>query len=772
MNEIIIKILAGAFGHVAASIIHEGVKKVLEKDPFEKAFKESVEKVEKKYDKDLFFVFGLLQKPEAFVGREIIDKGTFCEILSEEGVIEYVASELYDEISKKFNEIIKETRKKNEYAFRCYVTEELEKQGLTLGVIEDGIRILTEITIPRIETILEKEKSKDAEFFRSWGPEWIDFEKGFVVERPEVNEILKKFENNNLIVINQGKDVYAIELKHTIPEIKEVLKLKKGYLFIDDAHLDFGFVDKIRQMLSNSVKVLASTRDINEDSIQVSHLKLSEYIRDAILIKSVDAREEIIENFLKIEKQGETMSGKIKEKLSKESLWVLAWQLRAYKETGNVDRDAVCREVENYLDKLKEQGIENPEDIFLILSVFYKYEIPVRQKFVEKLVCGSKKGIEKLIKIREINETKEKGWKYLGLHHSEIAEVYLDLFRNPEFEGVGEEMKKKVEEETGKEWFEGLFHWYIREFPKEGVDVITGVSFEESRLIKNMVEENFDEVKNSIGAKDDVGEIGWCVGEIAHRNEKIAEKLVKSLDLENLKKKIEMEEDVKEILGCILGVGEGSKEVAEKLIPVVKNRIEVEEDAEKIGEYILAEVFVNNIKEKIFAENVEKKIEAEKGVEEFFSCIGSKEVVEKLVKILDIKNLKKKTEAERDIRTIGCRIGGVAWGSEEVAEKLIPVVKSRIEMEEDIEKIGWCIVFIAIGSKKIAEDLTNDLNLEILKSKIEAEEDVKKIDWCIKKIACVSGEVTSKLVNQLDLEKAKTPEVREKIIELKKQYQR
>jgi len=333
MNEIIIKILAGAFGHVAASIIHEGVKKVLEKDPFEKAFKESVEKVEKKYDKDLFFVFGLLQKPEAFVGREIIDKGTFCEILSEEGVIEYVASELYDEISKKFNEIIKETRKKNEYAFRCYVTEELEKQGLTLGVIEDGIRILTEITIPRIETILEKEKSKDAEFFRSWGPEWIDFEKGFVVERPEVNEILKKFENNNLIVIkgnpasgksvilrnigyklaNQGKEVYVIELKHTTPGIEEVLKLKKGYLFIDDAHLDFGFVDKIRQMLSNHVKVLASTRDINEDSVQVSHLKLSEYIRDAILIKSVDAREEIIENFLKIEKQGETMSGKIKE---------------------------------------------------------------------------------------------------------------------------------------------------------------------------------------------------------------------------------------------------------------------------------------------------------------------------------------------------------------------------------------------------------------------------------------------------------------------------
>lgn len=85
MNGIIINILAGTFGCVAASVIREGVKKVLEEDPFEKAFKESVEKVEKKYDKDLFFVFGLLQKPEAFVGREIIDKETFCNILFKEG---------------------------------------------------------------------------------------------------------------------------------------------------------------------------------------------------------------------------------------------------------------------------------------------------------------------------------------------------------------------------------------------------------------------------------------------------------------------------------------------------------------------------------------------------------------------------------------------------------------------------------------------------------------------------------------------------------------
>ena len=329
------------------------------------------------------------------------------------------------------------------------------------------------------------------------------------------------------------------------------------------------------------------------------------------------------------------MPEEIKEKLSKASLWVLAWQLRAYKETGDVDRDAVCREVEHYLEKLTEQGIENAEDIFLILSVFYKYEIPVRRKFVEKLVCSSKKDIEKLIKIREINETKEKGRKYLGLHHSEIAGVYLDLFRNLEFEGVGEEMKKKVEEKTGKDWFEGLFHWYICEFPEECV-MLGNLSHYEPELIKNLVEENFDMVKKGIEAEEDIGEIGWCIKGISEGSKGVAEKLIYIL-----RDKIDFKEDLLGIGWCIKGISEGNKKLAEKLIPVVKDKIEAEEDIFSIDFCI-------------------------RGI-----AVASKEFAEKLVNGLDFEILKDKIETEEEVFKIDVFIDGIDMRSKEIASNLV-----------------------------------------------------------------------------------------------------
>ncbi|ODS35356.1 MAG: hypothetical protein A7315_14730 [Candidatus Altiarchaeales archaeon WOR_SM1_79] len=649
--------------------------------------------------------------------------------------------------------------------------------------------------VPKIETVLEKGKSKDAKFFRSWGPEWIDFEEGFVVERPDVNEILEKFENKNLIVIkgnpasgksvilrnigfklaNQGKDVYVIELKHPAPEIKDVLKLKQGYLFIDDAHLNLEYVNDIVRDLSG-VKILVSTRGIEERFGPTSFLKIPEYLKGAIEIKGYDAAEGIIQKFSEKRKK---IPEEIKEKLTKNNLWILAWELESYEEYGRIDEGTVCERVKDYTRKdLKNSGVRDAENVLLPLSVFYKYETPLRKKFVEEF--AEYEDIEKLVELNEINKLEENGFEYLTLHHSETAKIFLKTFQK--FDGFG----NKVKENIGGDWSERLFHMYVQEFPKESVWVINSIWFKESKFTKNLVEEHFDEVKEGIESENDIERISGCIWGISKGSKEVAEKLVKSLDLENLKNKIEVEKNIKKI-SCIEKITWVSKEVAEKLVKSLdleklKDRIEAEEDVGKIGWCIYgiakgSKEVAEKLVKSLDLENLKNKIEVEKNIGKINSCIlwiddGSKEVAEKLVKSLDLEKLKDKIEAEEDIREIGDCIREIAWGSREVAERLVnnldvKKLKDRIGVEENIVKIGWCIWGIAKGSKKVAEAL-----IPVVKLKIDAEKDARKIGSCIMVISLGDKEVASKLVNQLDPDKAKSPKVRRYLIELKKQYQR
>ena len=594
----------------------------------------------------------------------------------------------------------------------------------------------SEVRIPKMDKVLKKGRSKDARFFRPSGPEWIDFEEGIVVERKEVDEIIEKFENNDLVVIkgepasgksvisrnvgfklvSQGKDIHVIELKITPIERSEIFKLCHGYLFIDDAHLNLGYVDDIIRNLSD-VKILVSTREIEEQYGPTSPLKIPEHTKDAVEIKGYDAANDIIQKFSEKRKK---IPKNIKRELTKNNLWILAWELEAYEEYGKIDEDVVCRKVKDYIRKdLKNLGVRNAENVFLPLSVFYKYEIPLRTEFVKEFT--EDEDIEKLIELNEINTLEENGFEYLILYHSEIAEVFLKTFRK--FDGFGNKVKEKVDEN----WFEGLFHMYIQKFPEECVGVINGISLfgEYAKLIEDLAEENFNELRKSIEAEDNVGKIGrciWNVGEISrlrdemygdlylegiritYAREEVAEKLVNSLDLKNLKDKLEVEEDIGKISECIGSIRSARGEVAEKLVNSLdlknlKDKLEVEEDMEKIGWCIC------NI------------------------AWGNEEVAGKLAKSLDLEKLKVKIWAEEDFGKIGECIGGIFEASEEVAEKLIPVMKGRIEAEEDIEKIKERICEIALESEISFLFSWDDVPGNDSRRLIEFLEDYLKVEW-------------------------------------------
>lgn len=697
-------------------------------------------------------------------------------------------SENEDVISKKLvsfeQSIIEEIQKGNEEIIDAVVRsnkELYEKIAPDIRKIQDELKKLTKITIPTIESILEKEKSKEPRFFRSSGPEWIDFKKGFVVERKEVDEIIEKFDNEDLVVIkgnpasgksvtlrnvgyklaNQGKEVYAIELKGTLPEGSGVLKLRQGYLFIDDAHLNLEYVNDIVRSLSG-VKILISTRDIEGRFGPTSYLKITEYLKDVIQVKGYDAAEGIVERFSEKRKK---IPEEIKEKLTKNNLWILAWELEAYEEFDKTDENAVCKRIMDHIRRdLEVRGAEND---FLPLSVFYKYEIPLRKEFVEEL-AESEEDIEKLIELNEINKIEENGFEYLTLYNSETAKVILKTFQK--FDGFGNKVKKKV----GDKWFENMFHLYIQEFPKECVGVIgkLGYSNDEVWLIKNLVEENFDKVEESIEAEEDIGQIGRCIWSTAIGSKELAEKLVKNLALEKLKDKIEAEGNVVEIGSCIRGIASGSKELAERFISIVRYKIEAEENVQSIGwctEGIArgSKEVAEKLVRSLDFEKLKNKVEKEEGVIEISCCIsgiarGSKEVAEELIPVLS-----NKLEIEADFDKIStCIIWFNTGGKEskELAEKLIPVVKNRIELEEDVTKISVCVLFcITHGSKKIAEKL-----IPVLSNKLEIEDDFRKIWFSIYSISLGSKEVASKLLNRLNPRNAKNPKVRMGIIKLKR----
>ena len=72
------------------------------------------------------------------------------------------------------------------------------------------------------------------------------------------------------------------------------------------------------------------------------------------------------------------------------------------------------KKIKDYARKdLKDSGVENAEDVLLPLSVFYKYEIPLRKEFVEEL--SDHENIGKLLELNEIRNFEKAGFEYLSL---------------------------------------------------------------------------------------------------------------------------------------------------------------------------------------------------------------------------------------------------------------------------------------------------------------------------------------------------------------------
>ena len=519
-------------------------------------------------------------------------------------------------------------------------------------------------SILTIQSVLRKGETLEGDFFKK-EPEWIDFEEGFVVERKEVNDIIKKLENDNIQLVlgepasgksvilknigfqlaNENKDVYIVELKkhsreevnryfEDIPEIKD----EKAVFIVDDAHLLLADCERLARDFKNGnlkAKLIIGSRPTRE--IRGEHPKeasVFEYLSKTD-IYAEDVTEEMIKRFLK-RKYGfsneriKTVSKNLEK--YKKDLWFLAWALKAY----NPEKDSV--EEEEIYEKIKESirnvragkdTVINAEDVFLPLSVFYRFEIPVEQDFLEEQLEIEEDTINKLVELSEIIETEEAGRnRMLSLNHSSIAELYFET--SQVYPSLGKRSKKKILDQREKDLEYCLFYKYmISTDPRNAIDVVIYLKWRSETLLKKLIED--ERVKKSISEG------------------------------------IEKDENIEKIWWCLHIIALINKEAALKMFDAFSNRIEKEEDIEDIG------------------------------IGVWLIARESKEMALKLVNII-LPKIKK----EGDIVKVGKCVRDIAHGSEEGALKLVSTISSKIEKEKDIIKIIFCMNNITRGSNKVA----------------------------------------------------------------------
>ena len=656
------------------------------------------------------------------------------------------------------------------------------------------------VTLPLIQSILRKGKTFKGDFFKK-EPEWVDFEQGFNVERRDVDKIIKKLENEKIQLIlgapasgksiilknvgfklaNENKDVFVVELKkYSRDEVKllfnDILKLnnEKLIFIVDDAHLSIENCERFVREFKNGGcgKLIIGSRPTEE--ICGAHPKNASEFENLskIEVHAEDVAEEITMSFLKVgyNFSGERINTIVKniEKYKKD-LWFLSWALKAYDpKKDSVEEEEIYAKIRDSIRNIDTgKGITaiNAEDVFLPLSIFYRFEIPIEREFLEEQMGIEGTIINRLIEMSEIVETEEIGRnKMLSFNHSSIAELYYGAYQR--YPSLGKIIRKKILNQKDRKYLENcLFYKYITTYPRNAVEVVVylrepmkvsqGGKILEKLTKCNKIQKSIEE---GIKREKDILKIGKCVLYILQAREEAGSKLVNSIDIGDLSSKIDNEDDILKIGYCLFYIE--NKEVKKNLvnnidIDALSLKIENEKDIGAIGECIEFISFSNEkaglkLVEKIGIDNLLSRIDNEDSIKEvgiFVTCIlhANEEVGMKL-----IDKFSKRFEKEDDIEKIEWIVSSISSKSGKAAAQLVDSFSKKIE-KQDIRRIEH-FVWKLYTHKDVITKLVKNFNIDALSSKIQNDEDIGAIGRFIWAISHASEEVGLKLVESIDID--------------------
>jgi hypothetical protein len=594
-----------------------------------------------------------------------------------------------------------------------------------------------------------------------------------------------------------------------IPEIKD----EKAVFIVDDAHLLPSECERLVREFKNrklKAKLIIGSRPTRE--IRGEHPKERsefEYLSKTYL-HAEDVTEEMTKTFLK-RKYGfrderiNTVSKNLKE--YKKDLWHLSWALKAY----NPEKDSVggkeIYEKIRYSIRNISAGEGKPrinaEDVFLPLSVFYQFAIPIERDFVEQLEIEEDK-INELIELSEIIETEEIGRnRMLSQNHSSVAELYFKTYQS--YPGLGGKIKNNPQKRFG-DWHLGLFHLYFQSTPSNCCDALWDLHLRSTDIPDKLMDNNetkeaiimaiqnekniekiascldfFHEKKEILESlsipnliaklnnlvSEDPFSVGNCALEFYRASKESAKKLVEGLDVATLKTKLNELEFPIFICHCVWGVSHGSKRVGRLLIENLnienlRGKLEKEESINAIG-LCLAEL---SDVDKKFAERLitglnrirlRTKIENEQSVVNIRDFLegakkSSEEIAKELVESLDLNNLTSKFNKEDTLPAFATSLLQICDVSKGFAEKLVngldfAAVKTRLEKKGNIRDIDYYLLAIFNGNKEVGKRFIWSLDIANLKTKLENEENIEVFDSCIFTIFLIDNELAYVLVN-------------------------
>jgi len=573
-------------------------------------------------------------------------------------------------------------------------------------------KLLTVITIPSItsESYLDKDCILDdkPDLFRP-DPKWIDFEKGYFIERDEKVKLLSKLQRENLHIIygdpSSGKSHFVRYLGYLfLKEAYEVyiLELKKGkireqfkkdvavlaerrrcVLIIDDAHLDVNGVDYVLDMVRGKDLILiVSTRPLGSKSDRYPKSTLERIMKDKkvsteLASMEIAPRIVVLYSTLIAKAKGIEVSSNIREKIVLrygKDLWFLKWAFEAYDGRETLPEDIIRQKIaqERFYRYEYERGryLYNVGGIFYYISLFSMYEFPVERGFILHKVGDRKADLEKMLSSREFIEKEN---NRIMLHHSSIGEIYFDtllsgVYREPDY-------KREKIEEIFTEYFK-MYSWNALEL----IGVLGSWGYSESDIIRNLVSKiGIGMIREAVDRAGNLRAIGYCVHSITEADSDAGKRLVSSLDLSLLVEKINQEKHLEAIGYCIYLITKADSDVGKRLLPAVVKKINQTHDLEAI-EYCI-----------------------------FSITDADPNAGKRLVSTLDLSILVEKINQADDLIAIGDCISSITEADPNVGKRLLPAVVKKINQEKDLEAIGNCIFSITEADPNAGKNLINQI---------------------------------------------------------------
>jgi hypothetical protein len=437
------------------------------------------------------------------------------------------------------------------------------------------------LALPYAEKVLDREWQEPA-FFRRGLPKYADFKEGYVLIRPEVEIVKSKLKSQRFAHIegppSSGKSVIALTVAYqqlregrtviyfnrpsSIPEglfenislsLRNHLDKEKVLMILDDVHLDIGLASKlfipIYGQLENA-RLLFVSRPLgiqHGDEFEGWQYVFPQYMPSV----PVDANYAIkhLPDFYCRKKYGKQIAPVAKSIFVNEcgnDLLLLGRYLSEWDGSSSVAlgslRQAVSETIRDDLERLKRFA---PDAVraFLVLGVFYRFEIGVEREFLESL------GID-ISYLSHAGEVRvENG--FVTLYHSSLAKLYSNAIRRlamPDYVAFSSRYSPFPLE---------LFKEYVHSQPRNLPEMISGLR-DATEMLGELLEDRrlTESFRKCLEREQSLTTLGTSIARMRADHRAAAWHILKEVDFRRNAAEISRQDDPREVTEFLLNLSE------------------------------------------------------------------------------------------------------------------------------------------------------------------------------------------------------------------------